>query len=35
MAALEKLAAGYDNVEVSSVNDAVDNYCTQLQTQIS
>jgi len=35
MAALKTLAENHDNVEVSSVNEAVDNYCTQVQTQIS
>lgn len=35
IAALEVLAKNFDNVEFSSVNDAVDNYCVQLQTQIS
>ena len=35
MAALEKLAGDFGNVEVSSVNIAVDNYCAQLQNQLS
>ncbi len=33
--ALEALASEFKNVEFSSVNDAIDNYCEQLQTQIS
>ena len=33
-ATLEALANDFNNVEFSSVNDAIDNYCTQLQTQI-
>jgi len=35
MAALENLASVHDQVEVSSINTAVDNYCAQLQNQIS
>lgn len=34
-ASLKALAEDLDHVEFSSVNDAIDNYCEQLQTQIS
>lgn len=33
--ALEKLSTNFENVMLSSINTAIDNYCTQLQNQIS
>ena len=34
-ASIKAMADELDNVEFSSVNDAIDNYCSQLQNQIS